>query len=72
MAFGFVNNLVTHEKVSEEIVYNLVKSVFENFDSFKKENSLFGNLVIKQMIQGGLSAPLHPGATKYYKEKGWM
>ena len=72
MAFGFVNNLVTHEKVSEEIVYNLVKSVFENFDSFKKENSLFNNLVIKQMIQGGLSAPLHPGAIKYYKEKGWQ
>lgn len=72
VAFGFVNNLVTHEKVSEEIVYNLVKSVFENFDSFKKENSLFNNLVIKQMIQGGLSAPLHPGAIKYYKEKGWQ
>jgi uncharacterized protein len=72
MAFGFVNNLITHEKVSEEVVYNLVKSVFENFDSFKKENSLFSNLVIKQMIQGGLSAPLHPGAIKYYKEKGWM
>jgi uncharacterized protein len=72
VAFGFVNNLVTHEKVSEEIVYNLVKSVFENFDSFKKENPLFNNLVIKQMIQGGLSAPLHPGAIKYYKEKGWM
>jgi TRAP-type uncharacterized transport system substrate-binding protein len=46
--------------------------VFENFDSFKKENSLFSNLVIKQMLQGGLSAPLHPGAIKYYKEKGWM
>jgi hypothetical protein len=29
-------------------------------------------LVIKQMIQGGLSAPLHPGAIKYYREKGWM
>jgi TRAP-type uncharacterized transport system substrate-binding protein len=72
MAFGFVNNLVTHEKVSEEVVYNLVKSVFENFDSFKKENSLFSNLVIKQMIQAGLSAPLHPGAIKYYKEKGWQ
>ena len=72
VAFGFVNNLVTHEKVSEEIVYNLVKSVFENFDSFKKENSLFSNLVIKQMIQGGLSAPLHPGAIKYYREKKWM
>jgi hypothetical protein len=46
--------------------------VFENFDDFKKLHPAFANLDPKAMIKDGLSAPLHPGAVKYYKEKGWM
>jgi uncharacterized protein len=54
------------------VVYTLVKAVFENFDEFKKLHPAFGNLDPKTMIKDGLSAPLHNGAVKYYKEKGWM
>jgi TRAP-type uncharacterized transport system substrate-binding protein len=50
----------------------LVKAVFENFDDFKKLHPAFANLDPKNMIKDGMSAPLHPGAVKYYKEKGWM
>ena len=32
----------------------------------------FENLVEANMITNNLSAPLHDGAVKYYKEKGWM
>jgi hypothetical protein len=53
-------------------VYELVKAVFENFDEFKKLHPAFIALDPKNMIKDGLSAPLHPGAVKYYKEKGWM
>ena len=49
-----------------------VRAVFENLDSFKKLHPAFKNLDPKQMIKNGLSAPLHKGAVKYYKEKGWM
>jgi len=49
-----------------------VKAVFENFDRFKKLHPAFRNLKEKEMIKDGLSAPLHAGAAKYYKEKGWM
>ena len=70
--FGSADNLITSEEVSEEIVYHLVKAVFENFSAFKKENPAFNNLNIQQMTKGGLAAPLHAGAIKYYKEKGWM
>ena len=34
--------------------------------------SALANLDPKSMIKNGISAPLHPGAVKYYKEKGWM
>jgi TRAP-type uncharacterized transport system substrate-binding protein len=58
--------------VPEDVVYQLVKSTFENFDEFKKLHPALANLDPQAMIKSGLSAPLHPGAEKYYKEKGWV
>jgi len=70
--YGVLATLVTSTKVPDATVYALVKTVFENFDDFKKLHPAFAHLDPKQMIKNGLSAPLHPGAVKYYKEKGWM
>ncbi|MCB2021486.1 MAG: TAXI family TRAP transporter solute-binding subunit [Burkholderiaceae bacterium] len=70
--YGVLATFVTSSKVSDEVVYQLVKAVFDNFDDFKKLHPAFAHLDPKQMIKDGLSAPLHPGAIKYYKEKGWL
>lgn len=70
--FGVVASFVSSTKVPNETVYALVKSVFENFEDFKKLHPAFANLDPKDMIKNGLTAPLHDGAVKYYKEKGWM
>jgi len=70
--YGVLATMVTSSKVSDDTVYALVKAVFENFDEFKKLHPAFANLDPKNMVKDGLSAPLHPGALKYYKEKGWM
>lgn len=70
--YGVMATLVSSTKVPDATVYALVKAVFENFDDFKKLHPAFAHLDPKQMIKNGLSAPLHPGAVKYYKEKGWM
>lgn len=70
--YGVRATVVTSAKVPDQIVYNLVKAVFDNFDDFKKLHPAFAHLDPKDMLKGGLSAPLHPGAVKYYKEKGWM
>jgi hypothetical protein len=69
--FGVKATLVTSEKQSEEKVYNLVKTVFENLDRFRTMHFAFRSLQRQEMLKG-LSAPLHPGALRYYKEKGWM
>ena len=58
--------------VDEEVVYEVVKAVFDNFDRFKKLHPAFENLKEEEMIKDGLSAPLHDGAAKYYKERGWI
>ncbi len=70
--YGVLATFVTSAKTPEATVYEMVKAVFENFDEFKKLHPAFANLDPKRMVKDGLSAPLHPGAAKYYKEKGWM
>ena len=56
----------------DDVVYNLVKATFDNFDEFKKLHPAFAILDPAKMVKDGLSAPLHPGAAKFYKEKGWI
>lgn len=68
--FGVGATFVSSTKVPEEIIYQVVKAVFENFDTFKKLHPAFANLKKEEMVTDGLSAPLHAGALKYYKEVG--
>lgn len=70
--FGVGATFVTSADVPEKVVYEVVRAVFDNFDSFRKLHPAFANLKEAEMIKDGLSAPLHPGAAKYYKERGWM
>jgi len=70
--YGVLATVITSSNVANTTVYALVKAVFDNFDEFKKLHPAFAHLEPKDMIKNGLSAPLHPGAIKYYKEKGWM
>ncbi len=70
--FGVGATFVSSAAVSDEVVYTVVKGVFDNFDDFRKLHPAFANLQEEQMIQDGLSAPVHDGAVKYYKERGWM
>ncbi len=68
--FGVGATFVTSAAVPEEVIYVVVKSVFENFDDFKKLHPAFAVLKKEEMVKDGLSAPLHDGAAKYYKEAG--
>ena len=70
--FGVGATFVTSAKVPEDVIYNVVKAVFEDFDQFKKLHPAFEVLKKEEMIKDGLSAPLHKGAVKYYKEAGLM
>jgi uncharacterized protein len=70
--YGVLATMVTSAKVPDETVYAVTKAVFENFNEFKSLHPAFANLDPAKMVKDGLSAPLHPGAAKYYKEKGWL
>jgi TRAP transporter TAXI family solute receptor len=66
--FGVGATFVSSTRTPTNTVYWVVKSVFENFDDFKKLHPAFANLSKKEMSRDGLSAPIHDGAMKYYKE----
>jgi len=70
--FGVMATFVTGADVDEQTVYELVRAVMENIEDFRNLHPAFANLDPQKMIKNGLSAPLHPGAIRYYKEKGWM
>jgi len=70
--FGVAATFVSSESVPSETIYQMVKAVFENFDRFKRLHPAFANLKPEDMIKNGLSAPLHDGAVRYYKERGWI
>lgn len=67
--FGVKATLVTSSKVPEEIVYAVTREVFTNLGKFKKLHPAYSTLTKKDMLKG-LSAPIHSGALKYYKEAG--
>lgn len=70
--FGVGATFVTSADVSEDVVYVVAKSVMENIEDFRQLHPAFANLDPAQMVKDGLSAPLHDGAAKAYKELGLM
>lgn len=70
--YGVLATFVTSTNTSEDVVYTMVKAVFDNFEDFKRLHPALANLKEEEMIKNGLSAPLHEGAIRYYKERGWM
>lgn len=69
--FGVKATFVTSAKVPDKVVYAVTKEVFDNFEDFKSLHSAYEDLTKEEMLKG-MSAPIHPGAMKYYKEAGLM
>ncbi|MBD3418663.1 MAG: TAXI family TRAP transporter solute-binding subunit [Chitinivibrionales bacterium] len=67
--FGVKATCVTSSDVGEDVVYAVTREIFENLADFKKLHAAFEVLTKESMLQG-LTAPVHPGALRYYKEAG--
>ncbi len=67
--FGVCATLVTSSRVPESVVYTVVKAIYENLEKFKQQHPAFSTITPETMLEC-LSAPMHPGALKYFREKG--
>jgi TRAP transporter TAXI family solute receptor len=70
--FGPVATLVTRAEVDEATVYETTRAIFERIDTLRAAHPVLRTLDSHQMTRYGLTAPLHPGAIRYYRERGWM
>ena len=70
--FGVVATLVTSADVDEKDVYELTRAIMENIDDFCELHQASATLVPERIFIGGLSAPVHSGALKYYRIEGWV
>ena len=69
-SFGVKATFLATEELDDDVAYEIVKAVFDNFDSFKTLHPVFQTLSPKDVIYGGNTAPLHDGAKRYFLEKG--
>jgi TRAP transporter TAXI family solute receptor len=67
--FAVKTTFCTSADIPDDIVYAITKEVFDNLEDFKKLHPAYGILTKQNMLEA-LSAPIHPGAMKYYKEVG--
>lgn len=72
VTFGVKATVVSHRDIDKETIYQLVKAVFEDLETFKNYHPAFQGLEAGRMIREGLTAPLHEGALRYYREIGLM
>lgn len=70
--FGYKSALLTHANVPDQVVYDLVKATFESLEKMRGQHPAWHDLQPSIMIRDGLVAPLHPGAIRYYRERGWL
>ena len=71
-SFGLGATIVTSAKVPEETVYQVVRSVFENLDAFAGQHPVLSSLSAAAMVNSLSTAPLHPGAERYFRERGLL
>jgi TRAP transporter TAXI family solute receptor len=70
--FGLKATVVTRADISADVIYRVVKAVFDDFPSFVAQHPVFAGLEPKGMAHDGNTAPLHEGAVRYFMERGWL
>jgi TRAP transporter TAXI family solute receptor len=70
-AVAVQNFLVTHEGVSDDVVYAMTKALWTSLDQLTAAHSAAKAIDLKHALEG-MPVPLHPGAQKYYKEAGLL
>ncbi|MFZ1388307.1 MAG: TAXI family TRAP transporter solute-binding subunit [Thiolinea sp.] len=66
-----INYLVTHAEVSDDLAYQMTKLMFENLPDMEAAHKAAKDIKLEKALEG-MPIPLHPGAEKFYKEKGLM
>jgi hypothetical protein len=61
--------ILTNKSLPDDVAYRIAKVIHENLDQFRKIHGSLTTYELKHAVTG-IGVPLHPGAEKYYREKG--
>lgn len=64
--------VVTTTRMSDTKAYEITKAVFDNFDDFRRLHPAFETLSVADVVRATGRAPVHAGAARYYRERGWL
>ena len=64
-----VNFLVTHSGMSDEKVYQMTKAIYESLPELAAAHAAAKDIKLESAL-AGMPVPMHPGAQKYFNEKG--
>lgn len=68
---GVRTAVITTTRMRDSVAYELTKAVFENIDDFRRLHPDFATLTPSEMVPKAAAVTLHPGAARYYRERGW-
>ena len=72
VSWGTPGVVLASSDVPEDIIYYMVKGVFDDIETFKKQSPMYKNLTAKWAVTAGKTIPYHPGAERYFREVGLM
>jgi uncharacterized protein len=72
VTFGVLAVVGTTSDVPTDTVYRFVRAIFERLEDLKAMHPALAELEPRRMINDGITVPLHAGAEKYYRERGWL
>ena len=70
--FGVRAVVVTSPRVSDTVAYEITRAVFDSFGAFRRLHPAFETLSVADMVRASGRAPVHAGAMRYYRERGWL
>lgn len=70
VTWGTPATIVATAKASDEVIYQMVKAVFDDFEGFKAQSPMFDGITAESAATAGRTAPYHPGAERYFREVG--
>ena len=65
-------SIITTTRLPETVAYEITKALFENIDDFRRLHPDFATLLPRDMVPGGRIVPVHEGAARYYRARGWL
>ena len=69
---GVVSLLATSADEAEDDVYALTRTVMEHLSEIRGHHPALADLVPERMVRDGILVPMHPGALRYFRERGWL